>query len=109
MVSGDDSRINKDSLMDRSAIRASLEEASVSEADLSDEVAKDFSFHMTDWLEDLRRYVAFCDGPHTHSAEQINQMLLAFLQHAPNHIAAAAKLYADFPISDIFKVGAVRD
>jgi hypothetical protein len=29
------------------------------------------------------------------------------LIHVPNHIAAAAKLYAGFPVSDIFEVGAV--
>ncbi len=31
---------------------------------------------------------------------------MAFLIHAPNHIAAAAKL-GGFPVSDVFEVGAV--
>jgi hypothetical protein len=69
--------------MDVGAIRRKLEDTCLAEADLSHEVAADVSFHMTDWLEDLRRYVELCDSPHTYSTEQTNDILLAFLQHAP--------------------------
>lgn len=61
---------------------------------------------MTDWLDDLRRYVSFCEAPENFEPEEIDELLLAFLVHAPNHVAAAAKLYADYPVSDIFGVGA---
>ena len=34
---------------------------------------------------------------------------MKFLVHAPNHIAAAAKLLTGFPVADVFCVGAVRE
>jgi hypothetical protein len=88
-------------------IRARIERVAISEADLSIAMARDVAFHLTDWLDDLNAFVMFCHDPDAHTPEQIDAMLLALLQHAPNHVAAAAKLYADFPVSDIFGVGAV--
>ncbi len=75
---------------------------------LPPEAARDVAFHMTDWLDDLERYAAFCEKPDSFAPEQVDKLLLAFLGHVPNHIAAAAKLYADLPVSDVFKVGATR-
>ena len=88
-------------------IRQRIASVAESELELEPVAARDVAFHMTDWLNDLSAFVAFCGAPESHSAEQINEILLAFLQHVPNHIAAAAKLYADYPVSDIFGVGAV--
>lgn len=73
--------------------------------ELSPERARDVAFHMTDWLDDLQRYVKFCENPDSYGPEEVDELLLAFLGHVPNHIAAAAKLYADMPVSDIFAVG----
>jgi hypothetical protein len=88
-------------------VRQRIAAASLTEG-LSPTVAADVAFHMTDWLDDLTRYVLLCQEPEAHTDEQVNAVLLALLQHAPNHIAAAAKLYADFPVRDIFGVGAVE-
>jgi hypothetical protein len=88
-------------------IRARIEHVAISEAELSIAMARDVAFHLTDWLDDLNAFVVFCRDPDAHAPEQIDAMLLALLQHAPNHLAAAAKLYADFPVSDVFDVGAI--
>ena len=48
-----------------------------------------------------------CAEPDSLSSGEVNEMLLAFLTHVPNHVAAAAKLYADFPVTDVFGVDAV--
>jgi hypothetical protein len=63
---------------------------------------------MTDWLSDLAAYTEFCRDPGSYALEQVNELLIALLAHVPNHLAAAAKLYCDFPVSDIFNVGAVH-
>jgi len=88
-------------------IAARIEQAARVEAELTAEQAQDVAFHMTDWLGDLSAYVEFCRSPGSYSPEQVNKLLIAFLVHVPNHLAAAAKLYADFPVTDIFNVGAV--
>ncbi|WP_310150048.1 hypothetical protein [Bosea sp. BE125] len=93
-------------MFDAGRVRERIEQAALAEMDLPPEVARDVAFHMTDWLDDLRRYVAFCENPESFEAKEIDNLLLAFLGHVPNHIAAAAKLYADFPVADIFGVGA---
>lgn len=90
------------------SVRQRIEAVALSEGDLSAPAAKDVAFHMTDWLDDLANYVKFCQDPASHADEQVNALLLALLLHAPNHLAAAAKLYADFPVRDIFEVGAVE-
>jgi hypothetical protein len=88
-------------------VRQRIELASIAEGDLSPSDASAVAFHMTDWLSDLERYIKLCNDPESHTDEQVNAILLALLVHAPNHMAAAAKLYADLPVSDIFCVGAV--
>jgi hypothetical protein len=93
-------------MFDAVKIRAQIERAAVDDMELSPEDARDVAFHMTDWLDDLQRYARFCANPDDADPEAISSMLLAFLIHVPNHIAAAAKLYADMHVSDIFKVGA---
>ena len=92
-------------MFDPVTIRTQIERAALDEMELSREHAREVAFHMTDWLDDLRRYVTFCESPESVSPAEVNEMLLAFLIHVPNHVAAAAKLYADMPVSDIFEVG----
>jgi hypothetical protein len=43
------------------------------------------------------------------SADEINSLLIKFLIHVPNHVAAACKLLTGIPVSDIFKVGATEE
>ena len=94
-------------MLNAAKVRERILEAAISEAGLSPAVATDVAFHMTDWLGDLSAFVALCRDPESHTLEKVNTVLLAFLLHAPNHVAAAAKLYADFPVTDIFHVGAI--
>jgi hypothetical protein len=50
--------------------------------------------------------VALLLFPEQFNAEEIAEGIESFLIHAPNHIAAAAKLMG-FPVQDIFGVGAL--
>ena len=88
-------------------VRECIARAAVNEAELPLAVANDVAFHLTDWIKDLEALVSFCRLPGSFTPAQVNDILLAFLLHAPNHIAAAAKLYADIPVTDVFGVGAV--
>ncbi len=96
---------------DYKAVNAAIGRA-ITEADddgnYSYEQVADIAFHMTDWLNDLERFAAFCANPSSYSAEEVTEILIAFLYHVPNHIAAAAKQYLDSPVCDIFGVGAVE-
>lgn len=69
-------------------------------------IAHDIAFHLTDWGSDAAFIVAVQLYPERFTKEEIEQGVLDFLIHAPNHVAAAAKL-ADWPITDVFKVGAI--
>ncbi len=91
------------------SIRARIEEVARSEAELPDEIASDVAFHMTDWLTELEAYVEFCRDPKRLSSEQINELLIQFLIHVPNHVAAASKLFVDIPVTDVFGVGATEE
>lgn len=89
-------------------IRECIIRAAVEDAELPSAVANDVAFHMTDWVQDLERLVSFCQSPDKFTPAQVNDVLLGFLLHAPNHIAAAAKLYTDLPVTDVFGVGATE-
>lgn len=94
--------------MDQDRIRARIELIAKTEAKLSSADARDIAFHLTDWLDDMAAFSDFLERPDDVPAAEINVLLLRFLAHAPNHLAAAAKLYADLPVSDVFEVGAIR-
>lgn len=98
-----------DTRFDVERVRHQIVEAATVEAGLSTAVANDAAFHLTDWLGDLYDFVEFCKAPESHTPEEVNDVLLALLIHAPNHLAAAAKLYADLQVADIFNVGAVAE
>jgi len=93
--------------MDASAIHDRISSVAVKKAGLSKDAARDVALHMTDWLEDARRFLAFCERPDDYANDAVDDLLMAFLTHVPNHVAAAAKIYADMPVSDVFGVGAV--
>lgn len=96
-------------MFDPTSIRKRLCEVAVSECQLSPETAREVAFHMTDWLSELSALVGFYEAPEAPTAQHVSELLMAFLVHAPNHLAAAAKLYADQPVADIFGVGAVLE
>ena len=91
------------------AIRTRIAEVARREAELPDSVAHDVAHHMTDWLDDLDAYSRFCADPAKMSDAEVSQLLISFLVHVPNHVAAASKLYTDIPVTDIFGVGATSE
>ncbi|NEO85751.1 MAG: hypothetical protein F6J87_16090 [Spirulina sp. SIO3F2] len=74
----------------------------------SAENLRDIAFHMTDWLSDLKEWVKFCQNPAALSDDEVIDVLIGFLCHVPEHVAAAAKLSIDQPVRDIFDIGAVE-
>ncbi len=69
-------------------------------------VAHDIAFHLLDWNAEAAFLVALQLFPDRFTPEQIREGVLNFLIHAPNHVAAAAKL-GGWPVEDIFEVGAL--
>ena len=90
-------------------IRERIREAGLREMSLSESAAADVAFHMTDWLADLEAYQRFCLHPTALSDAEVSQLLIRFLLHVPNHVAAASKLYTDVPVTDVFGVGATSE
>ena len=70
--------------------------------------AFDLSFHMTDWLTDLEDLTKFYSKPEDYSDEEVERILLGFLAHVPEHLAAAKKIMLGFGVSDTFGIGAVE-
>jgi len=64
----------------------------------------DVAFHLSDWREDAAALLAISLAPDHFTPEEIDECLMVFLLHAPNHVLAAANL-AGYPASDIFKTG----
>jgi len=95
--------------LDRARIGAAIEAAVRTESELPERVARDVAFHMTDWLDDLVEYYEFCARPDRLSPPAINKLLIDFLMHVPNHVAAASKLLNGIPVADIFGVGSTSD
>lgn len=79
------------------------------EIGLSSAAADDVTFHMTDWLDDLVSFSGFCAEPDKWKDEEIKDILLSFLIHVPNHVAAASRLLTGFPVTDVFGVGSIED
>ena len=94
---------------DPQAIRARIAEVARRDMELSDAVADDVAFHMTDWLNDLDAYSRFCADPKGMSDAEVGELLTGFLVHVPNHLAAASKLYTGVPVTDIFQIGATTE
>jgi|SRR5687767_10728698 len=94
------------SQIDLNLIRDRIREAALRETELSTTAANDVAFHMTDWLDDLQAYYRFCSQPTALSEEEVSRLLIQFLVHVPNHVAAAGKLYTGIPVTDVFGVGA---
>lgn len=68
--------------------------------------ASEIAFHMTDWNSDAAFIAALILYPERFTSAEIRSGILNFLIHAPNHLAAAAKLHG-YPVDDIFEVGAL--
>lgn len=71
-------------------------------------VSQETAFHMVDWLDDLMELHDLYTGRSRWTSERVEKILIGFLVHVPNHVAAAAKVLADSPVSDLFEVGAIK-
>ena len=76
--------------------------------DYGEMIARDIGFHMSDWNSDAAFVVDLHLFPERFTKREIEEGVRAFLIHAPNHIAAAAKLMG-YPVEDIFEVGTDSD
>jgi hypothetical protein len=76
---------------------------------ITDTAAKEIAFHMTDWDDDLERMVRLYKDCENMTPDEALEILLRFLAHVPNHLAAAKKLVGYGPIEDIFKVGVLEE
>ncbi len=94
---------------DSEVIQARIAEVARRIKDLPDSVADEVAFHMTDWFDDLRALSGFYADPKSLTDAQASKLLVHFLIHVPNHLAAASKLYIGMPVSDIFDVGATSE
>lgn len=70
------------------------------------EIARDIAFHLTDWQSNAAFLVALSLFPERFTPDEIRSGVEAFIVHAPNHAAAAAKLYG-FPVTDVFGIDAI--
>jgi hypothetical protein len=94
-----------DQLENRARIREIIQE----DSDLPTSVADAIAFHLTDWLDDLAELYAFMQNPQRVGNEEARKLLMGFLIHVPNHLAAASKLWLDIPVTDVFEVGALNE
>jgi hypothetical protein len=76
--------------------------------DLGTDRARDLAFHLSDWRSDGAFLIAVSLAPDRFTPDEIADGVMGFLIHAPNHVAAAAKL-GGLPVEDIFGIGAVGD
>jgi hypothetical protein len=62
---------------------------------------QDFIFHMTDWLDDLRRLSALFEHPGRFDRQRAGCTVAGFLYHVIPHLKAAGRLLLDY-IPDTF-------
>lgn len=72
--------------------------------DFGEETAWDIAFHLLDWQEDGAVLLAIALFPEKFTLEEIRSEIGRYIVHAPNHIAAAAKLL-EWPIEDTAEGG----
>ena len=83
--------------------------SALKDLDMQPEKIAEAVFHMTDWISDLEEWHSFCDNPESLSNDELQDLLMEFLIHVPNHVAAASKLITEIPVEDIFEVGAIQE
>ena len=94
-----------DSQLVRRQIEASLAEIGWDPPEARTEIG----LHMTDWIDELSALHSFYRDPSGFDAESVQELLVRFLVHVPNHLAAASKLMLDIPVTDVFGVGALDE
>ena len=79
--------------------------ASMDQPEVSDEIA----FHITDWDSDVDDLVRLYENPDAFADDEILSLVIKFLAHVPNHVAAAKKLAGLGPIEDVFGLGVLSE
>jgi hypothetical protein len=93
--------------MDQAKVRQAIEDVLLNQGYEPESRRKEIAFHLTDWLGDLEAWKSYCDSPEQFDSESAEKLIMGFLIHVPNHVAAASKLMLEIPVSDIFEVGAI--
>ena len=73
------------------------------------DVAREIAFHMTDWDHNVDDLVKLYEQPESFSDDEILSIVIQFLAHVPNHVAAAKKLAGIGPIEDVFEAGVLNE
>lgn len=60
--------------------------------EVSEKRANEIVFHLTDWIDDLIPFVNFLEDPASHSDEAVEELIIKFLAHAPDHLKCAAEI-----------------
>ncbi len=71
-------------------VRSRLEKLIVDRAEVTGEQAREFSFHMTDWLQDMEDLRRAYKSIHDVDDEYLFSVVLGFLLHVPAHVVSAA-------------------
>jgi hypothetical protein len=71
--------------------------------------AGEVAFHLIDWKRDLDELVKIYEKADELGDEHIQEIVINFLAHVPNHVAAAKKLVGLGPIEDVFNVGVLKE
>lgn len=82
-------------------IRVTLERLLIEQAEATDQQARDFAFHMTDWIQDLQDLVVKYRQINETDNEKLFDTLLSFLLHVPGHVVEAAKLITGEDTSEL--------
>src|SRR5437868_15025551 len=62
------------------------------------EIAREIAFHITDWDHNIEALNKLYEQPEAFSNDEILSVIMQFLAHVPNHVAAAKKLAGLGPI-----------
>jgi hypothetical protein len=63
---------------------------------------RDFVFHMTDWVDDLRSLSELYQHPERFDKEQAGRIVVGFLYHVIPHLQEAGRLMLDYDPGDVF-------
>ena len=61
-------------VFDTKLIAGRIKEVAIRETKLSESVAHEVAFHMTDWLQELARYSEFCANPSKMKNNEVEEL-----------------------------------
>jgi hypothetical protein len=89
------------------ALRKKIETALRHDRFLNEFAAREAAFHLADWVYNLRDLQALYARKRWDPAAA-QRVLMAFVAHAPAHLAAAHRILYGDPVTDVFEIGAVK-